>query len=244
MPDNLTNWGPSMGARDLILPHGFFIHFLLTLFRVGGIFAFIPVPGLKSALDPTRIGLVVLLSGLVFPLTPSGLAVPATISGALALTVSEVSLGLVFGLSIQFLHEGVLIGSQILSVQAGYSYASTIDPTSDADSSVLQVILVLGASLFFLTLGLDRILLKAVVASFDAYPPGAFVAQASTASSVISISGELFSQLRFGAIRILDDIVQDGRCDDIVFHPAMPLQNQCDRKRMHDVRDRGRLAML
>lgn len=194
MPDNLTNWGPSLGARDLILPHGFFLHFLLTLFRVGGIFAFVPVPGLKSALDPTRIGLVVLLSWLVFPLTPSGLAVPATLSGALALIVSEVSLGLVFGLSIQFLHEGVLIGAQILSVQAGYSYASTIDPTSEADSSVLQVILVLGASLFFLTLGLDRILLKAVVASFDAYPPGAFVAQASTASSVISISGEMFSR--------------------------------------------------
>ena len=194
MPDNPTNWGPSLGASDLIIPHGFFIQFLLTLFRVGGIFAFVPVPGLKSALDPTRIGLVVLLSWLVFPLTPSAPVVSATLSGALALMISEVSLGLVFGLSIQFLHEGVLIGAQILSVQAGYSYASTIDPTSEADSSVLQVILVLGASLFFLTLGLDRILLKAVATSFDAYPPGAFVADTSTASSVILLSGQMFSR--------------------------------------------------
>ncbi len=194
MPDNLPDWGPRLGATDLIVPYGFFIHFLLTLFRVGGIFAFVPVPGLKSALDPTRIGLVVLLSWLVFPLTPFTQAVPATLSAALSLMISEVSLGLVFGLSIQFLHEGVLIGAQILSVQAGYSYASTIDPTSEADSSVLQVILVLGASLFFLTLGLDRVLLKAVVTSFDAYPPGAFVANLTTASSVISISGEMFSR--------------------------------------------------
>jgi len=193
MPDNLAEWGPRLGATDLILPYGFFINFLLTLFRVGGIFAFVPVPGLKSALDPTRIGLVVLLSWLVFPLTPSQ-AVPTTLSGALFLMISEVSLGLVFGLSIQFLHEGVLIGAQILSVQAGYSYASTIDPTSEADSSVLQVILVLGASLFFLTLGLDRVLLKAVVTSFDAYPPGAFAANLTTASSVIAISGEMFSR--------------------------------------------------
>ena len=194
MQDNLTNWGPSLDAGDLIIPHGFFIHFLMTLFRVGGIFAFVPIPGLKSALDPTRIGLVVLLSWLVFPLTPLTQSVPATLSGALGLMISEVSLGLVFGLSIQFLHEGILIGAQILSVQAGYSYASTIDPTSEADSSVLQVILVLGASLFFLTLGLDRVLLKAVVTSFDAYPPGAFVASLSTAASVIAISGEMFSR--------------------------------------------------
>jgi len=200
MPGNLADWGFRLGANDLIVPYEFFIHFLLTLFRVGGIFAFVPVPGLKSALDPTRIGLVVLLSWLVFPLTSFTQTVPATLSGALSLMISEVSLGLVFGLSIQFLHEGVLIGAQILSVQAGYSYASTIDPTSEADSSVLQVLLVLGSSLFFLTLGLDRVLLKAVVTSFDAYPPGVFVAKLATASSVIAISGEMFSRgLRLAA---------------------------------------------
>jgi flagellar biosynthetic protein FliR len=114
--------------------------------------------------------------------------------------LSEVSLGLLLGLAIQFLQEGIVLGTQALSIQAGYSYASTVDPNSEADSSVLQVLLGLGASWLFMTLGLDRILLQAILSSFATYTPGAFSVQWSDIPSLISLSGAMFSNgLRIAA---------------------------------------------
>lgn len=123
-----------------------------------------------------------------------------TLSAAAGVMLSEISLGLLVGLAIQFLHEGVVLGAQSLSLQAGYSYASSVDPNSEADSSVLQVILGLSASWLFLSLGLDRILLRAVLFSFDAYSPGAFLAQAADAPALITLSAAMFVQgLRIAA---------------------------------------------
>ncbi len=200
MPDNSANWGIHLGARDLVISQTLVLHFLLVLLRVGGIFAFIPIPGIRSAIAPTRVALVVLMSWLIFPLTPAVSGIEMTLSGAFSVMLAEVSLGLLIGLAIQFLHEGVVLGAQALSVQAGYSYASTVDPNSEADSSVLQVLLGLSASWLFLSLGLDRILLKAVLTSFEAYSPGAFMAARADAPALIALSGEMFGQgLRIAA---------------------------------------------
>lgn len=200
MPDSVENWGIHLGAKDLVISQALVLHFLLVLFRVGGIFAFIPIPGIRSALGPTKIALVVLMSWIIFPLTPPSSGIAVTLSGAFSVMLAEVSLGLMIGLAIQFLHEGVVLGAQALSVQAGYSYASTVDPNSEADSSVLQVLLGLSASWLFLSLGLDRILLKAILTSFETYGPGAFLADRSAAPPLIALSGEMFGQgLRIAA---------------------------------------------
>jgi flagellar biosynthesis protein FliR len=203
MLDSNPFGGLRLGASELFVPQGLLIHFFLVLTRIGGLFAFVSVPGLKSALAPTRIGLVLLITVLVFPFTHGATAIPATLGGAAKLMLSELGLGLVFGLSIQFLHEGVLLGAQTLSVQAGYSYASTIDPTSEADSSVLQVFLGLGSSLLFLTLGFDRLLIKLIAQSLETIPPGSLAVTAATAPSIIHLASGIFVQ----GIRVAAPIV-------------------------------------
>lgn len=189
-----------LGATQMVLPQTLALHFLLVLFRVGAIFSFIPIPGIKSALAPVRVALVVLTSWLVFPLTPPVGDIAMTLSSAFSVMIAEVSLGLLIGLAIQFLHEGVVLGAQALSIQAGYSYASTVDPNSEADSSVLQVMLGLSGSWLFLALGLDRILLKSILNSFETYAPGAFLAKQTHAPALLALSSEMFSQgLRIAA---------------------------------------------
>ncbi len=54
--------------------------------------------------------------------------------------LAEAGLGIAVGLAVAFLTEGFQMGAQIISLQAGYSFATTIDPTSGADSSVLLTI--------------------------------------------------------------------------------------------------------
>ena len=51
--------------------------------------------------------------------------------------------------------------------QAGYAYASTIDPNTEADSGVLLVFAQLMAGMLFFALGLDREVLRLFAQSLD-----------------------------------------------------------------------------
>ena len=68
-------------------------------------------------------------------------------------------MGLAVGLAVAFLTEGFQMGAQIISLQAGYSFATTIDPNSGADSTVLITISQLAAGLLFFATGMDRLML-------------------------------------------------------------------------------------
>ena len=67
-------------------------------------------------------------------LVATGMAICGSVVGALAV-----------GLVAAFLTEGFQLGAQVISLQAGYSFATTIDPTSGADSTVLLTIAQLAA---------------------------------------------------------------------------------------------------
>ena len=84
------------------------------------------------------------------------------------------------GLAVAFLTEGFQLAAQIFGVQAGYGFASTIDPTSQADSGVLQVILTLVTGLLFFTTGIDRQLIRVLAASFQTFPAGAWAPSIAT----------------------------------------------------------------
>jgi flagellar biosynthetic protein FliR len=74
------------------------------------------------------------------------------------------------GLVIAFLLEGVQLAAQVLGLQAGYSYASTVDPTTEADTTTLQLMAQLLAGTLFFAFGFDRQVLKALAKSFTAGP--------------------------------------------------------------------------
>lgn len=153
-------------------PSSFPLHgFLLVLARVAGLFAMVPIPGARSLAEPARIWFVCALSLSLAPLWPP---VRLQSAGQMALwLVSELGLGLAVGLVAGFVAETLVFGAQAVALQAGFSYASTIDPGSQADSSVLQLLSQLAANLLFFTSGLDHAAVRAVARSLEAFPPGA-----------------------------------------------------------------------
>src|SRR6185437_8967366 len=143
--------------------------FLLTLMRVSGVFAFVPVPGLKSAVDPARIILIIATTLALFPVWPHPSDSPT--AGLLAAWIaSEVALGLGIGLAVAFAIEAFLVGAQVISLQAGYSFASTVDPSTQADSTVLAVLAQTAAALLFFAMGLDREVLRIFARSLETVP--------------------------------------------------------------------------
>ncbi len=150
--------------------------FVLTLARIGGLFAFLPLPGWRTAPDLARM-LVVL--ALTLSLTPLRTAM-APPSGAAALVLwllGEAAFGLFVGLIVSFVSEGLLLAIQAISLQAGYSFATTFDPNSQADSGVLQTFLTIGTNLLFFLTGLHHTAIRAFASSLEKWPGGSIPAQ-------------------------------------------------------------------
>jgi flagellar biosynthetic protein FliR len=149
--------------------------FLLALARVAGVLVLVPLPGFSAGTDASRIVLALALTFALFPAWPA--PPPAADGRTLAVgpligsIVLETSFGMTIGLAVAFLLEGVQLAAQTLGLQAGYSYASTVDPTTQADSTTLQVMAQLLAGLLFFALGFDRQVLRALAESFTSSPP-------------------------------------------------------------------------
>ena len=143
--------------------------FLLVLARVSAFVAFLPVPGFRSAPEPVRAALALGLTLALSPFWPRLDSAPG-MGQLLAWIAGEAAFGLFAGLTVQFMTDGFQTAAQMIGLQAGYAYASTVDPSSQADSGILQVILLLGTGVLFFTLGVDRTLLRALALSLERVP--------------------------------------------------------------------------
>ncbi len=175
------------------LPLSALFAFLLALARVGAFLAFLPVPGFRAAPATARVVLALAITIALFPVWP---ALPNELPAAgqlAAWALCEAGFGLVAGLAVGFLMEGFQLAMQIAGLQAGYGYASTIDPNSEADTSVLQVVASLATAVLFFTLGLDHELIRVLAASFEKFPAGAWAPTAASLDGVVRLGGVMFT---------------------------------------------------
>jgi flagellar biosynthetic protein FliR len=78
-------------------------------------------------------------------------------------------------------------------LQAGYAYASTIDPNTEADSGILLVVAQLFAGMLFFALGRDREVLRLFAQSLDTVPAGAYVLGLPATEIAIRLGANLFT---------------------------------------------------
>lgn len=177
---------------DVILPTATLLGFLVTLARVAGIFVFVPLPGITSNSHQVRVVLALSITVALAPYWPH-LAGDAS-GGLLAVwLLSEAALGVGIGLSVAFVTEGFYVAAQIMGLQAGYAYASTIDPNSNADSSVLVIFAELAVGLLFFAMGLDREVIRIFARSLEVAPAGSFVLARGVGAQLILMGGVMFS---------------------------------------------------
>jgi flagellar biosynthetic protein FliR len=105
----------------------------------------------------------------------------------------EAALGIGIGLAVAFVAESFAVGAQVMGLQAGYAFASTIDPNTQADSSVLVIFSQLAAGLLFFATGLDRDVLHILSRSLETYPAGSFALTRGTATQMLSMGSTMFS---------------------------------------------------
>jgi flagellar biosynthesis protein FliR len=159
--------------------------------RTAAIFVFLPIPGFRTALETHRLALAVLFA---FLLTPFARATDISTPSAIAvIACSEAALGAGLGLCVALMQEGIQLAAQIIGLQAGFSYSSTIDPTSNADSAILQVLFTLASSLLFLAMGFDTLLFRFLLEGAQTLPPGEWKLSPEHATALIALFPPLFT---------------------------------------------------
>jgi len=167
--------------------------FLLVLARVSGALAFVPFPGFTASGGPARAVFSLAFTMALFPFWPSirdAEAGPFTLAGWAA---AEAVAGIAIGVSVAIVLEAFLLAGQVLGLQAGYAYAQTVDPNTQADSGILLVFAQLAAGLCFFALGLDREVLRLFALSLRRVPPGAYVFGPQSAEPLIRLASSLFA---------------------------------------------------
>jgi flagellar biosynthetic protein FliR len=165
--------------------------FALTLARIAGIFVFLPMPGNSAGAPMARIVLALACTMSLASKWPEAAGIASAGTFAFWL-ISEAVLGVLIGLAVGFITDAFLMGAQILSMPAGYAYASTFDPNTNADSGILLIFAQLMAGLMFFTTGLDRQIIHAFAQSLDTVPPGSFVVKPAMTAEIIRLGTSMF----------------------------------------------------
>ncbi|MGO4882630.1 MAG: flagellar biosynthetic protein FliR [Bryobacteraceae bacterium] len=166
--------------------------FLLVLARVSGVFALAPLPGFQSAPKLARIVLSVVITLSLFPLWPRVDAARADVGRLLLWVLPEIGVGVTIGLGVAFLLELFLVTAQVVSLNAGFSFAQTVDPTTQAESGVLLVFAQLAGGMVFFALGLDREVIRTLAYSLAAHPSGAWVT-GPAAEAMLRLGGDMLA---------------------------------------------------
>jgi flagellar biosynthetic protein FliR len=126
------------------------------------------------------------------------------------IALGEGMIGLLLGLTANFLFEAALLAGQILGVQIGYSLANVFDPQSRADTPVLSELNQMAALLIFLQLNVHHWLLRALARSFTYLPPASRAATLAAAGGLLHAAGGIFlAGLQIAAPSLAATLVAD-----------------------------------
>ena len=173
------------------LPLSTLYAFLLVLARVAGVMTFLPVPGFRAAPDAVRVVMALAIAFALFPVWPVLPNADPTLGELAIWAFSEAGFGLAVGLAASFLTEGFQVAAQAAAMHAGYGFATTIDPTSEADSGVLQIMASLFSGILFFTSGMDRELLRILAASFVKFPAGSWAPAAGSLDGIVRLGSDM-----------------------------------------------------
>jgi flagellar biosynthetic protein FliR len=173
--------------------------FLLVLARVSGVIVFVPLPGFSAGPDSSRIVLALALTMTLSPVWPAPVLDGQALRQVLGLgrllgwMGAEGAFGLTLGVAVAFLLEGVQMGAQVIGLQAGYSYASTVNPDTEADTTTLQLLAQLFAGSLFFAFGFDRQVIRIMAQSLESVPSGSYLLNGPAAVAITRLGAGIFS---------------------------------------------------
>jgi flagellar biosynthetic protein FliR len=156
--------------------------------RVSALMVFAPFLASATISPRIKAGFAVALTALLYPVVGANLP---SLAGAKGWQVAggELVVGLIMGITLQFVFEGVELAGQIVGFQVGHSLANLINPLADAETPILANFYQVVALLIFLQLDVHHWVLRGLAKSFQYCPPGMVVANHLVAEQVWRAAG-------------------------------------------------------
>jgi flagellar biosynthetic protein FliR len=146
--------------------------FLMVLFRVLGLFVFVPVFSNAAIPGNIKVLLSLAITFCVWNTVPHTTASPETLIGLVIAIIGEMSVGLMIGMLVAGVFAGVQLGGHLVSQQMGLSMANIYDPSFEDQSTVIEQVGFWIALVAFLYMGGHREILNAIVYSYRTVPMG------------------------------------------------------------------------
>lgn len=146
-------------------------------------------PFFSNLAVPMRVkgGFTLVLTALLYPQYASRMEVaPANWLPALC---GELVCGLIIGLAVSFIFDGIQLAGQIMGFQLGFSLVNVIDPQTQIETPVLATFHQVIGLLIFLQLGVHHWILRALAKSFDYLPVGKAAVTLLSATELVRAAG-------------------------------------------------------
>lgn len=174
-----------------------FLRFVLVACRVAGIFVVAPMLSSESVPQRVKVGLSVIVALVVWPVLPAGMwrvDVGAVGLGAFGLTaLGELAIGLMIGLVVAIVLAGIEMAGLFVGQQTGLAFANVLDPLRGEQVDVTGQFYAFLALVVFLVIGGHRMLVAAILRSFQAVPLGGFRLTAAAPTALVTLAGQMFS---------------------------------------------------
>ncbi len=167
--------------------------FFLILIRVSVILLMFPFFSSRIIPVLVKAGLVLIITIALFSVIDNKeLQFPDTLCGIAQMITAELIIGMILGLLVRLIFEGIRMMGQLVGFQTGFAITNILDPQSGTQVSILSNMAYLVAMVIFLILNGHHILLNAVRESFEIINVGSLSLDRRIFQEIINASGDMF----------------------------------------------------
>lgn len=167
---------------------------LIAMIRPGA--AFIAAPIFGAAAVPVQIRIILSLAVGMAALNSVPIAMPeagiASVAG-IALIGGEVLAGVALGFAVQLGYASAYVAGEVIANAMGLGMATMVDPASGSSTPVLGQFLSIVATFIFLSMDGHLLLIRFIVDSYVALPPGGGLMPASAFEAIVTFGGTMFA---------------------------------------------------
>lgn len=146
---------------------------LLVLLRVSALIMLMPVLGYRMVPAQVKIGLIVLLAVLLYPVVSTSLPqMPVSPLALMVIAIQEILIAAMLAMVAQLIFAAAQFAGQVMGYQMGLAIANVFDPATSAQISIVGQFAQVMAMLIWLSVGAHTIFLSALADSFYLLPIG------------------------------------------------------------------------
>lgn len=144
-----------------------FERFLFVFFRVGALILFVPILGSRQIPATLKVGLILFISIVVFPLVQDRpLPNPRGTIELATFLIADVTIGLGIAFIARLIFAAVQVAGTVVDFQMGFGVVNVIDPQTETQVSVTAQFHNILAVLVFLVADVHHYIIQAIVDSF------------------------------------------------------------------------------